>query len=517
MRGLGGFERFADVRSLSRVIALVAALAAAAVPGGAEVAARAAAEPPARTVEGRLFTLAASPFGSARCGSVGVFPDGSLLLVDDTSDGVPAHVWRVGPDGTRTHVATVPGPVGDVVVDGSMSFVAVARFERRIHRFDLATGVATPLLELPSTPGQGFERVITLDDGSLVAYDGARVWRVRDGVARPAFRAVGGSILGLPLAPLAGGAFAFVDHNRERVVRVEADGRRRALMRLANSLSTTIASRDGELVVVHGGDAESEPRTLLSRFDGVRIVESVRSRSDERLYGDGDGFGVAALSRVSATRAWLADDGMLLLLEGCSLRALVPRASRQARIALRPSAWSTFAEGVVRYEAGTAGLVRLTVRRTGGPIVATAEGATDGGFGELRLSPALPRGDFRVRLELVTPAGGVTWARARIVTRQRLSIAAARRAVDLVVADGDGDGGDGWETTLGRCVSRAPKHVTCRVNYSWYRLDESWRRACRGWAHARLSRDGVRVSDRDVDCGSFEFPPTLVRFRSGSW
>jgi hypothetical protein len=96
----------------------------------------------------------------------------------------------------------------------------------------------------------------------------------------------------------------------------------------------------------------------------------------------------------------------------------------------------------------------------------------------------------------------VTQAHARITTRRRLAGDAARRAVSRAVRDGDGDGGDGWETSLGRCERRTPRHIACRVIYSWYSLDESGHRTCRGWAHARLRRDGIRVSDDEVDCGS---------------
>jgi hypothetical protein len=78
----------------------------------------------------------------------------------------------------------------------------------------------------------------------------------------------------------------------------------------------------------------------------------------------------------------------------------------------------------------------------------------------------------------------------------------ARRAVGAVVNDGDGDGGDGWETHVGHCEARSTQHVRCRVIYSWYSLDESWRRTCRGWAHARLRPDGAHVSDDRVDCES---------------
>jgi hypothetical protein len=172
LRGSGAFERFALVRWLACGIALVVSLAAAAAIIGAGTVAHADAGPRSPTLAGRLFTLAAAPFGPGRqCGSVGAFPDGSVLLVDATQDGVPAPAWRIGLDGARTHVATVPLPVRDVVIDGPTSFIAAARFARRIDRVDLASGTTT-LLELPSRPGQSFERVIALDDGSVVAYEG---------------------------------------------------------------------------------------------------------------------------------------------------------------------------------------------------------------------------------------------------------------------------------------------------------------------------------------------------------
>jgi hypothetical protein len=34
-------------------------------------------------------------------------PDGSVLLIEQSTDGVPARAWRVGLDGVRRQVATL--------------------------------------------------------------------------------------------------------------------------------------------------------------------------------------------------------------------------------------------------------------------------------------------------------------------------------------------------------------------------------------------------------------------------
>jgi hypothetical protein len=183
----------------------------------------------------------------------------------------------------------------------------------------------------------------------------------------------------------------------------------------------------------------------------------------------------------------------------------------RARIALLPSTWRSFENGVLTYDAAAAGRWRLTVRRVRGPVLLRRTGATMGGVGRLRLRRALPRGDFDIRLVLTTATGGVVQARARIVTRRRLTVAAGRSAVARVVNDGDGDGGDGWETQVGRCEARRARHVACRVEYSWYSLDESGHRTCQGWADAWLRRDGVRVADDGIACGFFESSPTAAR------
>jgi hypothetical protein len=185
----------------------------------------------------------------------------------------------------------------------------------------------------------------------------------------------------------------------------------------------------------------------------------------------------------------------LVFQDECTLRALVPRSSPRARIALRASAWHSFGAGVLGFETGAPGQWRLTVARNAGPTLVTQTGATAGFFDRARFD-RLPRGDYDVRLELTTAAGGVAKTQARIVTLDRLSVAAGRRAVAPVVSDGDGDGGDGWETFVGRCEPRTDRYVACRVIYSWYSLDESGRHTCRGWAHARLRADGIRVADR---------------------
>jgi hypothetical protein len=155
---------------------------------------------------------------------------------------------------------------------------------------------------------------------------------------------------------------------------------------------------------------------------------------------------------------------------------------------------------LIPYQAGARGVVRVTVRRPGRPLLVDRTATTNGGLGRLRTGRALPRGKYDVHLVLMTPAGGATQTRERIDTRKRLRVAEARRAVSRVISGGDGDGGDGWETSLGRCERRAGRHLACQVIYSWYSLDESWRKTCRGWAHARLRLDGVRVLDDEVRC-----------------
>jgi hypothetical protein len=134
----------------------------------------------------------------------------------------------------------------------------------------------------------------------------------------------------------------------------------------------------------------------------------------------------------------------LLLLAGCSLRGLVPAGSPRARIALRPSAWREFAGGVIPYQAGAAGVVRVTVRRPGRPVLMDRTATTNGGLGQLRSGRALPRGRYDVHLVLMTPAGGVTQTRARIDTRRRLrwrkrdapSIASSAAATATMVTGG---------------------------------------------------------------------------------
>ena len=426
------------------------------------------------------------PFGSRECGPVGIFPDGGLLLVESGPSSAPVTVWRMGLDGSSVRVATLPAPVGDVFVEGPTSFLTVATFERRIDRVDLATGAATLVLDLSRQPGS-FTGVVALDDGSLVVTNGVGAWRVRDGDVRVALPTRPESWIA-SLVPMSQGAFAFVDETRDHVVRVGPDGRRDVLTRLpiGGSLGTTLASRGDELVVLQQKpDDGSAPRRFLLRFNGARLVESV---SDRRalVYGNGDGFGVAALAGVAAERAWLGSDGALLMLEACSIRALVAPDSSRARIAFLPSSWRSFADGQLAFQAGGAGEWRLTVQRVRGPMLLTRTGTTSAGVGRIRLGHILAGGEYNVRLVLTSAAGGVARARARIVTLDRLTVAQARRVIADVVTGGDGDGGDGWETTVGRCSPRSASHVACRINWSSYHLDDSFRGTCRGWAHARI-------------------------------
>jgi hypothetical protein len=285
------------------------------------------------SVTGRVFTLLEAPFGSGHCGSVGVFPDGGALLIEKSADGAPARAWRVGLDGMRSHVATLPGPIADVGVDGPASFVTVAAFTRRIDRVDVTSGTIVPMLDLASRPGEAFDGVIALADGSVVVTDGFGAWRVRDGQMRVVVPARRDIHWISSLAPLESGAFAFDDLAHDRVVRVEQDGSRRVLASLAfdDALNASLAARGDDLVVVHGDAEGSRSRHVLSYFKGTSLVGSVRAGREARVYGDGDGFGAAGLVGSWAERAWLGGDGALLLLAGCSLRALVPGGSPRAR------------------------------------------------------------------------------------------------------------------------------------------------------------------------------------------
>jgi hypothetical protein len=174
---------------------------------------------------------------------------------------------------------------------------------------------------------------IALADGSVVVTDGFGAWRVRDGQMRVVVPARRDIHWISSLAPLESGAFAFDDLAHDRVVRVEQDGSRRVLASLAfdDALNASLAARGDDLVVVHGDAEGSRSRHVLSYFKGTSLVGSVRAGREARVYGDGDGFGAAGLVGSWAERAWLGGDGALLLLAGCSLRALVPGGSPRAR------------------------------------------------------------------------------------------------------------------------------------------------------------------------------------------
>ncbi|MDA0180024.1 hypothetical protein OJ997_06935 [Solirubrobacter phytolaccae] len=473
----------------SRVSAFVLALAAALTVADPSPGAVGASGP-----GGRLFTLlGADEHG---CDPVGVYPDGSLLVADDS----PPRVWRVGLDGVRTPVAALPESVQDIAPDGPSSFVAVARSSRRILRVDLAAQTTSVIVDLPGS-ADFFERVIALDDGSLVADNGSALWRIVDGKARVVVPGPSGRALITDVAPLGGGAFAYVEFMRDRIVRVERNGRRTVLAHLPpdSGPSTTLASHGDELVALISADEDGVALTHTMRFHGSRQSESLQATGATGIYGNGDGYRRLPLARPSS--AWLGGDGELVFRDDeCSVRALVPPSSARARIVLLPSTWRSFPRGRIRYLANGAGQWRLTVRQAGGRTSHTTTGTTSGGLGTIRLPSPVPKGVFDVQLILTTPPGGVVQASGRFVTRDRLRMGTARRAIGEEVVGGEGDGGDGWGTELGHCTARSRREVACRVTYYRYNPDESNRGTCRGWARAWLRPDGVRVSDKEVRC-----------------
>ena len=84
---------------------------------------------------------------------------------------------------------------------------------------------------------------------------------------------------------------------------------------------------------------------------------SLRHRRDALVYGDGDGFGVAALVGVPAQRAGWPTTARCSCLPAMFAPRACTTASRRARIAMRPSTWRSFANGVIAYQAGFAGQV----------------------------------------------------------------------------------------------------------------------------------------------------------------
>lgn len=220
--------------------------------------------------------------------AVGLMPNGDVLLT-----GASRRLWRLGLNGQYELIGTLPGYVDDVGGETSTTILTLPSGTRRVERYDLTTGQSGIVADITDPAGRGLTRLVVLDDGSVVVTDGDFAWRVRsDSVARVlAGKANSGSIGSL--AALPGGAFAYVDTNRDAVVRVGRDGQRRILLRLREvGDGLVLASARDQLVVIRTSDRfDSESRTQILRIHAGRIREKVTQRLDPPVYGNGDGYG----------------------------------------------------------------------------------------------------------------------------------------------------------------------------------------------------------------------------------
>lgn len=440
------------------LIALIALVAGAAVADAAPPWAA----PPARAgsftdSEARVFTLLDKKSGPLRkrIGRLRALPDGSLLFTRLLGPG--PNLWRLHIDG-RLQRLRWAGSVIALATERAGTALLIREGRTVVERVHLDARRRSRVADVARArgfPRQGFSRralLAALDDGTILASDGRRLWQ----------RGVNGRFGQLPstgsmtaIAPLADGAFA-VTSEGGKATRVAAGHRRP----LAPGWDV-----EGGLAGFGAGDAVA---TSLRATEGqgpvltiVRADGSVTRQpwNDDGTLGDGDGVAVGGMHWPTPISMTVAADGSLVFAAKRTIRAVVPPDSSRARIAITQTSYRSFGDGAVNYFAGRGGIVTLRLRQ-GTTAVALIRSRTEGGEGTLRLSRPPDRGVYDLRLQLRTRSG-IAATRAHIDHRVELPLDEGEIAIELQEADSEGDEGGRVGTRVGQCHRSAPLVIGC--------------------------------------------------------
>ena len=410
----------------------------------------------------------------------GAFPDGSVLT----------NYGRLWPSG----VVTADRFEGQLV-DAAGSLLKVDG--GRVMRLDARSGAIASVADV----GDGASSLAALDDGRLVLLREGRPWWID----------INGALMEIPgvtvsnsaFAPLAGGRLLV--WNGQELVLVQADGSSRPIAR-RSCCPTMTPLRDGSVLVT--GLGEGARRFSVVGSEGTITPITYRL---QRVYGNGDGApalsdgGWLEQAAVGRSAVHAADGSLVFANEDAegrtSVRAVVPPASRRARVAFTQRSFLTFAQGRVGYHAPVPGRIELEVRSHGRVIdqVSADAGVPEG---ELALGRRPGVGAYELRLRLRT-ADGRAEARTVMDTRTVLprADAVARLRREQAFSD-QVDEGYRMGYGLHRCSRRSARRVVCLS----YRFDHgvpldgtrdfnsSYSPAA--WVTATLGRDGIRtVSD----------------------
>ncbi|RKQ88221.1 hypothetical protein C8N24_6262 [Solirubrobacter pauli] len=409
----------------------------------------------------------------------GAFPDGSVLT----------NYGRLWPSGLVTR-----DRFGGQLVDAAGSLLKVQ--DGRVVRLDARSGAVASVADV----GGRSRMLIALDDGRLVvSRDEGRPWWID---ANGALSEVPGvTVANDELSPIAGGRFLV--WNGQELVLVQADGGSRPIAR-RSCCPTLTPLRDGR-VLVTGRDLGARGLDLVAP-DGTLTAIHDRRR---RVYGNGDGApaltgaGWLPQAAVNGSAVHAADGSLIFASEDAeertSVRAVVPPASRRARVAFTQRAFRTFADGRVGYLAPVPGRIELEVR-SHGRVVDTVRADAHVPDGELELSRRPGVGPYELRLRLRTRDGRAE-ARAAMDTRKVLPIAdALTRLRREQTSSEQVDEGYRIGYGLRRCSRRSARRVACLS----YRFDHgvpldgsrdfnsSYSPAA--WVTATLGRDGIRTT-----------------------
>ena len=463
-----------------RILLLAVVLLAAVAPGAA------AQLPAGLGPEGRVFTLMgdgnASPADGVPAhrvaeslldlGRFAPLPGGEVAF----AGGENARAFKVGADG-RVHLIPPLRDISAMAAAPDGTLYAVERDEV-VHR--LPPGgprwerVFDPVLQIPrwrqfddevesiaALPGGGF--VFTADRGAFrVGDDGTHAEIALPRGSEPEY-----------VAATAGGDAVVVvidDNDRERVVTVPAGGSPVTLG--LRGIFFGIATAPGGVLLRSAGTLDA------FGLDGARLV---RVGSDAPI-GLGDG-GSAAAARLVALGTLAERDGAVFTddlasggLEhvteeqggvevplpflgsgfGTRVRVFAPPGTPMPLAAVARGTYETLDEGAVAVESTFAGRATVVVRREG-VEVARATADVPAGASAVALGSPPPRGDLRVRLEVLAADGRVAGGTLAVATARRLArIDAIALADEINALIGEG----GFEPVAG-CRRTGALSIRC--------------------------------------------------------
>ena len=488
----------------------------------------------------------AASFADADARVFTLVPDGTVSAVAALSSGDVVYSLRgEGSAPGRLMRMSTGGVVREVRADGayllspeSSHTVLRVREPRpghpsvhRVERVDVITGAITKLPELPGDWSGDFgmsdiDAITVLDGGIVVAATSQGVYAITPKRARRVAQWMYGGIQPGGLAPLLGRRFAYVQSGSLRAG--DLSGKKWPLA-AGPTVGAITASGDGGVLATFAqqqGDADGRHLSMV-RVGEDGTVTQLLEPADRPFDALGNGDGLALFQDelplggggFQSGGLAVASDGTLLLGDdpgygrrGHGLRAVVPPDSPRPRIALTQDAFTTFADGRIRFTA-TPGTVTVA-----GQVGATQvfDGRGDAQLGEVRIDPLPAPGRYALRLRLTTPSGGAETL-AYIDTRPLLPTNEARSALTSAYAYSDGDEGGSFGTELGKCHRDGPRTVRCLLLsfVHSYAFDgpELGRRSHfqtpAAWVVATLLNDGVHTARQWLPGGEDGAEPCL--------